>query len=95
MNSREQQLPLAQVTLVLGALSIPMAFAVHLVSLAVVLALLAVGFGAWGRIRARRHLLRYDRVSVRRALLGLRLGLVGMASAIVMWLLWATNILLQ
>ncbi|MBX2972618.1 MAG: hypothetical protein KF797_05910 [Flavobacteriales bacterium] len=82
------------VALTFGALSIPLAFAVHLVSLALVLGILAVAFGLWGDRRQAGHLLRYTPQSIRRAKLGLRLGAIGTACALVMWVLWATNVLL-
>lgn len=89
------RLPLSTVTLVFGALSLPFAFARHLVSLAVVLGVLAVAFGVWGRRRAARHLLRYTDTSIRHARTGQWMGLAGLALALVMWVLWRTNILLQ
>ncbi|MEO8588064.1 MAG: hypothetical protein ABI432_01750 [Flavobacteriales bacterium] len=94
MKLDEKNLPLSTVCLIFGVLSIPLAFAGHLVSLAVVLGLLAVGFGFWGGRKAEKHLLRYTAVSIKRARRGLRLGLIGMACAIVMWVLWASNVLL-
>jgi hypothetical protein len=97
MNSEKApvRLPLSTVTLVFGALSLPFAFARHLVSLAVVLGVLAVAFGVWGRSRAARHLLRYTDTSIRHARTGQWMGLAGLALAVVMWVLWRTNLLLQ
>lgn len=89
------RLPLSIVTLIFGALSLPFAFARHLVSLAVVLGVLALAFGVWGRKRAARHLLRYTDTSIRHARTGQWMGLAGLVFALVMWVLWRTNILLQ
>lgn len=94
MKQEERNLPLSMVAQVFGALSIPLAFAVHLVSLALVLGVLAVAFGLWGDRRQARHLLGYTPRSVRYAKRGLRLGAIGTACALVMWVLWATNVLL-
>ena len=71
-----------------------MAYARHLVSLALVLAVLAVAFGYWGQQRNSKHVLMFTAKSVKRARLGLKLGLVGALSAVVMWALWASNVLL-
>jgi hypothetical protein len=95
MKQEEVHLPFSTVVLVFGALSIPLAFAAHLCSLAVVLSLYAIGFGLWGQRRARRHLLRYSTKSTARARLGTRLGLVGGACGTLMWVLWASNVLLD
>lgn len=94
MKQEEIDLPLSMVALIFGGLSIPLAFARHLVSLALVLGLLALVFGAWGERKASRHLLRYTANSARRARYGTRLAAVGTLCSIVMWLLWATNTLL-
>ncbi|QQR86472.1 MAG: hypothetical protein IPJ76_18105 [Flavobacteriales bacterium] len=91
MNA-EKHLPLSMVTLIFGVLSVLLAFAVHLVSLAVVLALMAVAFGFWGRFRAKGR--SYSQMSLKRSRWGLRAGLVGLACSAVMWWLWASNILL-
>ena len=93
MNQDEKNLPLSTVAMVFGALSIPLAFAGHLCSLAVVLGTLATAFGGWGAQHAKRHLLRYTVKSARRARLGLRLGIIGTVCAVIMWVLWATNTL--
>jgi len=95
MKQDERDLPLSVVTLVFGALSVPLAFARHLVSLAVVLGLLAIAFGAWGRWMRSRQVSCYTRASIRRGQWGSRLGLLGTAAALVMWVLWATNVLLR
>ena len=44
-----RRLPLSQVTLVFGMLSIPMAFARHLCVPATIMAVLAIAFHLWGR----------------------------------------------
>jgi hypothetical protein len=95
MKEQEQQLPMSTVALVLGALSIPLAFAGQLCSLALVLGLYGLGLGAWGQRQARRHLLRYTPGSVRRGKLGVRLAAVGTLCAVAMWALWASNVLLN
>ncbi|MBK9148977.1 MAG: hypothetical protein IPM12_14300 [Flavobacteriales bacterium] len=94
MKQEERRLPLSTVTLVFGALSIPLAFAGHLCTLAVVLGLYAIAFGWWGQRRANRHILRYTAASVKRARWGCRLALFGTSAAIVMLVLWASNALL-
>lgn len=94
MKQVEKDLPLSMVTLLFGSLSVPLAFARHLVSLALVLGLLALVFGAWGDRKQARHLLRYSARSVRRARIGLNLAMAGTFCSVVMWILWATNILL-
>lgn len=91
MNA-EKHLPLSMVTLIFGVLSVLLAFAVHLVSLAVVLAVLSVASGSWGRYRAKGR--DYSEASLKRSRWGLRSGLVGLACSVVMWWLWASNILL-
>ncbi len=95
MKQEERNLPLSAVGLVFGALSIPLAFTRHLCSLALILGLYAVVFGLWGKYRAGKHLLRYTPRSVARARMGFRLGAIGGACALIMWLLWATNWLLS
>jgi hypothetical protein len=65
-----------------------------LVSLAVVLATLSMAFGLWGGQQASRHLLRYTPASVQRARRGSRLGIAGLVCAVIMWVLWRTNVLL-
>ena len=91
---QQRDLPLGLVTLILGALSVPLAFAVHLVSLALVLGALAVVLGLWGRWMQGRHPQLFKETSLRRSRLGLRLGAIGLASSVVMLILWATNVLL-
>lgn len=94
MKQEERNLPLSLVTLIFGGLSIPLAFTRHLVSLAVVLGVLALIFGYWGRGKNARHVLRYTATSAKRAQLGFTLAAIGTSCALVMWALWATNTLL-
>jgi hypothetical protein len=94
MKQEEHNLPLSTVAMVFGALSIPLAFAVHLVSLALVLGLLALGFGLWGDRTQARHLLRYTPTSVNRARKGWKMGAIGTGCSLLMWMLWASNALL-
>lgn len=93
MKQAERNLPFSMVALLFGALSIPLAFARHLVSLAVVLGVLAIVLSTWGKRMNARHLLRYTAVSAKRAVWGFRLGVVGTLCALVMWALWASNTL--
>ena len=95
MKQEEQNLPFSLAALVFGALSIPLAFARHLVSLALVLGILALVLGYWGKYRNGRHLLRYTPKSAKRAGLAFKLGMIGSLSAMVMWFLWASNALLR
>lgn len=91
---QQRNLPFALVTLIFGVLSVPLAFAVHLVSLAVVLAVLALALGGWGRWRLSLDPQGYTSSSLRRSRLGFRLGAVGLLCSVAMWILWATNVLL-
>ncbi len=92
MDSRK--LPLSTVTLVFGALSIPLAFARHLCVPATIMALLAIAFNLWGRWMLKRGR-GYSAKSLRRSTLGFKLALAGAACGITMWVLWATNGLLK
>lgn len=94
MKQVEKNLPLSTVALVLGALSIPLAFARHLCSLAVLLGVYAMLFGFWGQWQARKHLLRYTARSAKRARWGARLAIAGTVCGVLMWLLYASNWLL-
>ncbi len=95
MKESEKPLPLSTVALVFGGLSIPLAFAGHLCSLALVLGLYGLAFGLWGRWKARKHLIRYTARSVKRAQLAWRMSLAGIICSAVMWALWASNVLLR
>ena len=94
MKQEERNLPLSTVALILGGSSIPLAFARHLCSLAVVMGVYAMLFGFWGQRRAARHLLRYTARSVQRARWGARLAVAGTVCGLLMWLLYASNWLL-
>lgn len=93
MEEPSRNLPLSMVSLVFGALSIPLAFAVHLVSLALVLGVLAMAFGAWGRKHSGKGAA-FTLKSTKRAQRGLLLGAIGTGCALLMWVLWTTNTLL-
>lgn len=94
MKQEAKDLPLSMVTLVFGSLSIPLAFARHLVSLAFVIGVLAIVFALWGKKLHSRHFLRYTPASLRRSRLGSRLGMGGTLCAVILWVLWARNVLL-
>lgn len=84
-----RRLPFSTVSLVFGILSVPLAFAGHLVSLALLLGLLAMLLGLLGlRIQASRPG-RYAPAGEKRARWAWRLGLAGTLSGMIMWLLWA------
>ena len=89
-----RKLPLSQVTLAFGALSIPLAFARHLCVPATIMALLAITFNLWGRWMLKRGK-GYSPQSLRRSTLGFKLAVAGAACGITMWVLWATNVLLR
>jgi hypothetical protein len=88
----ERRLPLSQVTLVFGVLSIVFAFARHLCVPGVIMGALAIAFHFWGRKKQRAGT--YSAQSVKHSLLGFRLALAGTAAGVVMWVLWGTNVLL-
>ena len=89
-----RRLPLSQVTLVFGALSIPLAFARQLCVPAAIMALLAILFNAWGGWMLKRGR-GYSPQSLRRSSLGFKLALAGGICAVAMWILWSTNVLLR
>jgi glucose uptake protein GlcU len=89
-----KRLPLSTVTLVFGSLSVPLAFARHLCSLAFVLGLLALAFAVWGKSRQGHPMRRYTGTSVRNSTYGLRAAVVGTACSLLMWALYATNAIL-
>jgi hypothetical protein len=93
MKQTERNLPLSTVTLIFGALSIPLAFARHLVSLALVLAILALVFGFWGGRKSKHQQGHYGAASVTRMKLGFRMAIAGAFCSLVMWFLWASNML--
>ncbi|MBL7963459.1 MAG: hypothetical protein JNM31_06405 [Flavobacteriales bacterium] len=92
--STERDLPLSTVTLVFGVLSIPLAFLAQLCVPALIMALLALAFHAWGRKRSARKG-GYTAVSLTRSQKGYRLALVGACLSTLMWILWASNVLLS
>ncbi len=90
MNKEKEQ-PLARVTLVFGALSIPLAFAWQLCVPAFIMGILAIGFHLWGR---RKQESNWSLASTGRSRLGFKLALVGSVCAGSFWALWATGVLL-
>ncbi|MBK7946202.1 MAG: hypothetical protein IPJ85_13265 [Flavobacteriales bacterium] len=95
MKEPEKRMPLSTVALVFGGISIPLAFAGHLCSLAAVFGFYGIGIGFWCRWKASKHFLRYTPGSVRRARIGLVLSAIGTGCALLMWALWASNLLLN
>ncbi len=89
--STDRKLPLATATLVLGVLSIPLAFMRQLCVPALIMAVLAIVLHALGRALQRRG--SYSMASLRRSLWGMRLALAGGACALAMWLLWLSGLL--
>ncbi len=85
----QRDLPLSMVTLVFGALSIPLAFARQLCVPALIMGLLAIGFHVWGRRKQKAG--SYSSGSLKRSSLGFKLALVGSVCSLTMWVLWATN----
>ena len=89
----KRNLPLGLVTLVFGALSVPLAFARHLVSLALVLAVLAVLFGVVGRLLVHRRPGVYGSGSIQRGRWATWLAVLGLVLSVVIWILWARDVL--
>ena len=87
--------PLSRVALIFGMFSMPLAFARHLVSLALVLAVLAIVLGSWGRWKDQRSVGEHGQRGAHRALWAVRAGSVGLLCAVLMWYLWASNVLLE
>jgi hypothetical protein len=88
-----RDLPLSMVTLLFGLASVPLALMRHLVSLSLVLAMLALAFRWWGM---RSALVRdHAPASLKRSSLGGRAAAVGAVTALAMWMLWRTNVLLH
>ena len=92
MNTVGRNLPLSTVTLVFGMVSVPLAFARHLVSLALVLGVLALLFGTVGLLLHARRPGTYRQGAVKRARWGSGLAVVGTMAALVMWNLWSRNL---
>ncbi len=93
MPGTPRNLPFSMAALVIGGLSIPMAFARHLVSLALVMALVALLLATAGRRKARRSPQLFTAASVHRASQARRLALIGTAASALMWALWAGQVL--
>jgi hypothetical protein len=95
MNNEQplRDLPLSMVTFLFGMASIPLSVLRHLVSLAVVLAALALAFHWWGRRKAGKE--GYSPASLKRSRLGGKGAMIGGTLALVMWALWRTNVLLH
>ncbi len=89
--SAARKLPLATAALVLGLLSIPLAFMRQLCVPALIMALLAIAIHLVGRALQRRN--SYSLASIRRSLWGMRAAVVGGACAMAMWLLWISGAL--
>ena len=80
--------PFRITSLVMGLLSLPLAFARHLVSLALVLAVLSLLLNGTGALLRRGSGSRTTRLAGWSAVLGL-------VSSLVMWGLWASGMLLR
>ncbi len=91
--SASRAIPFATTLLVMGILSIPLAFLRHLVSLAVVLSVLALVLRgiAWFLLRRKKG----PFAGRNAARWGTRAALVGLACAVMMWWLYASGILLR
>lgn len=87
-----RKLPLSRVTLVFGVLGIPLAFARQLCVPALIMGLLAIAFHLAGR-RMQRNA-SFTAASIRHSRLGFLAALAGSGCALLMWVLWATGILL-
>jgi len=88
----ERAVPFSWECLVFGMLSVPLAFARHLVSLAVILAVLGVVLGLYGRWRSSRSGV-WSEASRRRVKVGIRVAASGLLISCVIWLLWAKGVL--
>ncbi|MDQ3100732.1 MAG: hypothetical protein M3R08_05050 [Bacteroidota bacterium] len=95
MEAKSERFPLSTLTFIFGTISIPLAFLRHLCSLAVVVGMLAITFSLWGHWYARRHPDQYSIKSRKYMRFGGYAASVGTAAAIVMWVLYARNILLN
>lgn len=91
-RTAERAVPFSWECLIFGVLSIPLAFARHLVSLAVVLAFLGLVLGLYGRWRSTRSG-EWSQVSRRRVAYGIPLAGAGLLLGIVIWVLWSKGVL--
>jgi hypothetical protein len=85
--------PGSATSLVFAIAACPLAFMGHLVSLAVVLATLAILLAAWARWKSGRAKHLYSALSIRRATWGFRIGVFSLALSIGIWALWANGVL--
>lgn len=85
--------PLSLVALIFAGLSVPLAFARHLVSLALVLAVLALICAGIGHFLQRRRPDRYGNVRSQRLKWAIRLGGLGSTCAVLIWILWRKGVL--
>lgn len=88
-----RSLPGSVPALVFGGLSIPLVFMGHLVSLAMVLALLALLLAMFGRWSYGRWPGRYTPSSIVRCKWAMRLATLGTLLSLGMWALWSTGVL--
>lgn len=79
--------------LVFALLSVPLAFMGHLVSLATVLAALAIVLSMFGRWMFARGAGKYSSTSLTRLTWSLRIGVSGFLFSVAFWVLWATGAL--
>ena len=93
MTTAPRNIRFSLTALVMGGLSIPLAFARHLVSLALVLSVLSLVLWAVGKWQVSRSDAPPSESSVRRATIGSRLAAVGLLCSVVIWVLYANRIL--
>lgn len=85
--------PLSLVAVIFAGLSVPLAFARHLVALALVLGILALICAAIGRTISGRAPERYGTAGSMRLKWAFRLGTLGSTSAVLIWVLWRKGML--
>ncbi len=88
-----KELPFSKSCLAFGSLSIPLVLMRHLVSLALVMALLGIALGLFARYRIAKGPDRWSPASMTRVTWGLRTSLVGFVLSIVVWTLWVQAVL--
>lgn len=93
MSEGYQHPPLSLVALIFAGLSVPLAFARHLVSLALVLGILALICAGIGHLLQRRRPDRYGTVGSQRLKWAFRLGGLGSTCAVLIWILWRQGVL--